>query len=137
MTFLDGFLDPCSKDPAFINGVRISIMKPTVFLVLHSIRPKHIMPLWQLDSAFFYQEFKEFIRLGHIKVIGALGLFDPPLIHCHWLLAPHNFSCSYFLFVVIFLTLICSFEELIVYLSYIIVFDEPCVFLEAIRLIAH
>jgi hypothetical protein len=39
------------------------------------------MPFWQLDSAFLYKELKELVSLGHIKIICALGLFDPSLVH--------------------------------------------------------
>jgi hypothetical protein len=39
------------------------------------------MPIWQLDSAFFYEELKEIIGLGHIKIIGAFSLLNPPLIY--------------------------------------------------------
>jgi hypothetical protein len=40
------------------------------------------MPIWQFDSAFFYEELKELICFGNIKIIGAFSLFDPPLIYC-------------------------------------------------------
>jgi hypothetical protein len=56
-------------------------MKPIVSLFFHSIRPKHIMPLWKLDSSFLHEELKELIILGHIEIIGALSLLYPPLIH--------------------------------------------------------
>jgi hypothetical protein len=112
-------------------------MKPTVSLFFHSIRPKHRMPFWQLDSAFLHKELKELISLGHIKIISALGLLDPSLINCYWLFAPHYFSCSYFLFIIKFLPLICPFEELVVDVSYITVFGEPGVFLEDISLVSH
>jgi hypothetical protein len=95
------------------------------------------MPFWQLDSAFLHEELKELISLGHIKIIGALGLLYPSLVHCQWLFAPHYFSCSYFLFIIKFLSLICSFEELVVDVSYIAVFGEPGVLLETISLVAH
>jgi hypothetical protein len=39
------------------------------------------MPIWQLDSAFLHEELKELISLGHIEIIGALGLLDQPLIY--------------------------------------------------------
>jgi hypothetical protein len=94
-------------------------MKSTVPLFFHSIRPKHRMPFWQLDSAFFYEEFKELICLIHIKIIGAFSLLDPPLIYCQWLFSPYYLSCSYFLFIIIFISLICPFEELIVNDSYV------------------
>jgi hypothetical protein len=70
------------ENPALIDGVRIPVMKPAVSLFFESTRPKHRMPLWQLDSAFLYKELKELIRLGHIKIIGVLGLLDPPLVYC-------------------------------------------------------
>jgi hypothetical protein len=95
------------------------------------------MPFWQLDSTFFHEEFKELIYLGHIKIIGAFSLLNPPLIYCQWLFAPDYFCCSYFLFIIIFISLICPFEELIIDVSYVTVFDKSGVFLEAISLIAH
>jgi hypothetical protein len=82
MTFLDSLLNSHHENPAFIDGMRISIMKPTVSLFFHSIRPKHRMPIWQLDSAFLHEELKELMNLGHIEIIGAFVLLDPPLIHC-------------------------------------------------------
>jgi hypothetical protein len=137
MTFLDSFLNPHCKDPAFIDGMRIFVMKSTVLLIFHSIRPKHRMPFWQLDLAFFHEEIEELICLGHIKIIGAFSLLDPPLIYFQWLFAPHNLCCSYFLFIIILTSLICPFEELILDFSYIIVLNKSGVFLEAIFLIAH
>jgi hypothetical protein len=82
MTFLDSLLNSHPENPALIDGVRIPVVKPVVSFLLDSIRPKHRMPLWQLDSAFLYKELKELISLGHIKIISAFGLFDPSLIHC-------------------------------------------------------
>jgi hypothetical protein len=41
--------------------MRIPIMKPAISFFLDSIRPKHRMPFWQLDSAFLYKELKELI----------------------------------------------------------------------------
>jgi hypothetical protein len=82
MTFLDSLLNSHPKDPALIDGVRTPVMKPTVSLFFHSIRPKHRMPIWQLDPAFLHKELKELISLGHIEIIGALGLLDSPLIYC-------------------------------------------------------
>jgi hypothetical protein len=61
MSFLDGFLNPYSENPAFIDGMRIPVMKSTVLLIFHSIRPKHRMPLWQLDPAFFHEEIEELV----------------------------------------------------------------------------
>jgi hypothetical protein len=81
MTFLDRLLNPHPENPAFIDGVRTPVMKPIVSLFFHSIRPKHRMPIWQLDSAFLHEELKELISIGHIEIVSALGLFDPPLIH--------------------------------------------------------
>jgi hypothetical protein len=81
MTLLDSLLNSHPENPALIDGVRIPIIKPTISLFLYSIRPKHRMPIWQLDSAFLHEELKELISLGHIKIISALGLLDPPLIH--------------------------------------------------------
>jgi hypothetical protein len=137
VTFLDSFLNSHPKDPALIDGMRIPVMKSTLPLFFYSIRPKHRMPFWQIDSAFFHEEFKEFICLGHIKIIGALSLLDPPLIYYQWLFAPHYLCCNYFLFIIIFISLICPFEALIIDVSYVILFDKSGVFLEAICLIAH
>jgi hypothetical protein len=81
MTFLDSLLNSHPKDLAFIDGVRIPVMKPTVSFFFHSIRPKDRMPIWQLDSAFFHEELKELICFGYIKIIGALSLLNPPLIY--------------------------------------------------------
>jgi hypothetical protein len=58
VTFLDSLLDPHPENPAIINGVRVSVMKTTVTFLFNSIRPKHRMPLRQLDSAFLHQELK-------------------------------------------------------------------------------
>jgi hypothetical protein len=66
-------LDPHHENPTIVNGVRIPVMKPAISFLFNSIRPKHRMPSWQLDSAFFYKELKELISLGHIKVICALA----------------------------------------------------------------
>jgi hypothetical protein len=82
MAFLDSLLNSHPIDPALIDGVRIPVMKPAVYFFFHSIRPKHGMPIWQLDLAFLHEEFIEFISLGHIEIIGAFGLLDPSLIHC-------------------------------------------------------
>jgi hypothetical protein len=74
-------LDPHPENPAIIDGVRVPIMKSTVSFLFNYIRPKHRMPFWQLDSAFLYKELKEFVSLGHIKIICALGLLYPSLVH--------------------------------------------------------
>jgi hypothetical protein len=66
MTFLDSLLNSHPENPALIDGVRILVMKPTISLFFHSIRPKHRMPFWQLDSASLHEELKELISLGHI-----------------------------------------------------------------------
>jgi hypothetical protein len=79
--FLDGLLDPHPENPAIINGVRVSVMKTTVTFLFNSIGPKHRMPLRQLDLAFLYQELKTLVSLSHVKVIRALGLFYPSLVH--------------------------------------------------------
>jgi hypothetical protein len=81
MTFLDNLLNPHPENPTFIDGMRISIMKPTVSVFFLPIRPKHRIPIWQLDSAFLHEELKELISLSDIEIIGALSLLDPPLIH--------------------------------------------------------
>jgi hypothetical protein len=81
VTLLDSLLDPHPENPAIINGVRIPVVKSTVSFLFNSIGPKHRMPLWQLDSAFLYYELKELVSLGHVKVICALGLLCPSLVH--------------------------------------------------------
>jgi hypothetical protein len=70
------------------------------------------MALWQLDPAFFHEEIEELICLGYIKIIGAFSLLDPSLIYCQWLFAPHHFCCSYFLFIIIFTSLIYLKEQM-------------------------
>jgi hypothetical protein len=57
-------------------------VEATVTFPLNSIRPKHGMPFRQSDSAFLYQELKQFVSLCDIEIVGTLGLFDPALIHC-------------------------------------------------------
>jgi hypothetical protein len=81
VTLLDSLLDLHSENPAIINGVRVPVMKSTVTFLFNSIGPKHRMPFRQLDSAFLHQELKEFVSLGHIEVICALGLLYPSLVH--------------------------------------------------------
>jgi hypothetical protein len=73
VTLLDSPLDSHPENPAIINGVRVSVMKNTVMFLSNSIGPKHRMPLWQLDSAFLYQELKKLVSLSYVKVIRALG----------------------------------------------------------------
>jgi hypothetical protein len=82
MTFLNSLVNSHFEDPALIDGVRIPVVKPIIPLFFDPVRPKHRMPIWQLDSAFLHEELKEIINLSHIKIIGVLGLLDPPLIHC-------------------------------------------------------
>jgi hypothetical protein len=81
MPFLDSLLDPHPDNPAIVNGVRVSVMKTTVMFLFNSIGPKHRMPLRQLYSAFLHQELEGLVSLGRIKVIRALGLLYPPLVH--------------------------------------------------------
>jgi hypothetical protein len=81
VTLLDSLLDPHPENPAIINGVRVPVMKSTVTFLFNSIGPKHRMPFRQLESAFLYQELKELVSLGHVKVICALSLLYPSLIH--------------------------------------------------------
>jgi hypothetical protein len=81
MTFLDSLLNSHPENPALIDAVRIPVVKPAVSLFFDSIKPKHRVPFWQLDLAFIYKELKKLISLGHIKIIGSLGLFDPSLVH--------------------------------------------------------
>jgi hypothetical protein len=73
MTFLDSLLNSHPENRALIDGVGIPVVKPAVSLFFDSIRPKHRMPFWQLDSAFLHKELKELISLGHIKVIVPLA----------------------------------------------------------------
>jgi hypothetical protein len=69
VTLLDSLLDPHPENLAIIDGVRVPVMKSTVSFLFNSIRSKHRMPLWQLDSAFLYKELKELVSLGHIKIM--------------------------------------------------------------------
>jgi hypothetical protein len=137
MAFLNSLFDPHPENLAIVDGVRILVVKPAISFLFDSIRPKHRMPFWQLDSAFLYKELKELVSLGHIKVICTLGLLDLSLVHCQWLFAPHHLSCGYLLLIINFFPLISFFEELILDVSYIIVFGKPGVFLESISLISH
>jgi hypothetical protein len=132
MPFLDSLLDPDPEDPAIINGVRVSIMKTTVTFLFYSIGPKHRMPIRQLDSAFLHQELKELVSFGDIKVIRAIGLFDPPLVHSQRLFAPHNLSSGHFLVVIKFLHLISLLEELVIDISYVMVLGKSGILLEPI-----
>jgi hypothetical protein len=97
---LDSLLDPHLEDPAVVDGVRIPIMEATVTFLFYSIEPKHRMPFRQLDSAFFHQELKKLIGFGDVKVVCALGLLDPTLVHGQRFLAPHDLSGSYLLIIV-------------------------------------
>jgi hypothetical protein len=137
MPFLDRLLDPHPEDPAIINGVRVSIMKTTVTFLFNSIGPKHRMPLMQLDLAFLHQELEELVGLADIKVICALGLLYPPLVHSQRLFAPHNLSRGHFLIVIKFLHLISLLEELVVDTSYVVVLGKSGILLETVSLIAH
>jgi hypothetical protein len=137
MPFLDSLLDPHPEDPAIINGVRISIMKTTITFLFNSIRPKHRVPLRQLDSAFLHQELKELVSLGDIKVIRALGLLYPRLVHSQRLFAPHNLSHGHFLIIIKFLHLISLFEQLVVDISYVMLLGKSGILLETVSLIAH
>jgi hypothetical protein len=134
---LDSLLDPHPEDLAVIDGVRISIMEAAITFLFNPIGPKHRMPFRQLDSAFFHQEFKKLVTFGDVEVICALGLLDPPLVHSQRLLAPHDLSGGHFLIIIRISHLVGSLEELIVYVSYVIVLGKPCVLLEPIVLVAH
>jgi hypothetical protein len=130
-------LDPHPEDLAVIDGVRVSIMKATVTFLFNPIGPKHRMPLRQLDSAFFYQELEKLVSFGDIKVIRALGWFDPPLVHSQRLLAPHNLSGSHFLVIIKVFHLVSFLEELVVDVSYDMVLGEYGVLLEPVGLVTH
>jgi hypothetical protein len=81
VTFPDSLLDPHIENPAIVDGVRVPVVKSTISFLFNSIGLKHRMPFWQLDSAFLYKELEELISLGHIKIICALGLLYPSLVH--------------------------------------------------------
>jgi hypothetical protein len=130
MPFLDSLLDPHPEDPAIIDGVRLSIMKTTITFLFDSIGPKHRMPFRQLDLAFLHQELEELVSFGDIKVIRALGLLYPPLVHSQRLLAPHNFSSGHFLVIIKFLNLISLLEELVIDISYVMMLSKPGILLE-------
>jgi hypothetical protein len=95
------------------------------------------MPFRQLDSAFLYQEIKEFISFGDVEVICDLGLLDPLLVHSQRFLAPHDLSGGHFLFIIRISHLVGPLKELIVDVSYVVVFGKPGVLLETIGLVAH
>jgi hypothetical protein len=137
MTLLDSPLDPHPEDTAVVDGVRIPVMEAAVTFLLYSIGPKHGMPFRQLDSAFLHQEFKQLISFSDVEVVGAFGLFDPALIHGQRFLPPHDLSSSHFLVIVRILHLIGLFQELIVDISYVVLFAEPGVFLKTLGLVAH
>jgi hypothetical protein len=137
VSLLDSLLDPHPKDPAVIDGVRVSIMEAAVTFLFNSIGRKHRMPFRQLDSAFFYQELKKLVSFGDVEVICALGLLDPPLVHSQRLLAPHNFSGGHFLIIIRISHLVGPLEELIVDVSYVVVLGKSGVLLEPIGLVAH
>jgi hypothetical protein len=127
VSLLDSLLDPHPEDPAIIYGVRVSIMKATVTLLFNPIGPKHRMPLRQLDSALFYQELEKLVSFGDIKVVRALGLFDPP----------HNLSGGHFLVIIRIFHLVSLLEELVVDVSYVVVLGKSGVLLEPIGLVTH
>jgi hypothetical protein len=137
VSLLDSLLDPHPEDPAVIDGVRVSIMEDAVTLLFNPIGPKHRMPFRQLDSAFLYQELKEFISYGDVEVICVLGLIDPPLVHSQRFLAPHDLSGGHFLFIIRISHLVGPLKELIVDVSYVAVFSKHGVLLETIGLVAH
>jgi hypothetical protein len=137
VSLLDSLLDPHPEDPAVIDGVRVSIMEAAVMFFFNPIEPKYRMPFRQLDSAFFYQELKKLVNFGDVKVIRALGLLDPPLVHSQRLLAPHNLSGSHFLIIIRISHLVSLLEKLIVDVSYVMVLVKSGVLLEPIGLVAH
>jgi hypothetical protein len=95
------------------------------------------MPFWQLDSAFLHEELKDLISLGHIQIISALSLLDPPLIHCYWLFAPTLFQLQLFP-LHHQIPLLDQLSRGIDYrCQHITVFGEPGVLLETISMVAH
>jgi hypothetical protein len=84
------------------------------------------MPFRHLDSAFFYQELKKLVSFGDVKVICALSLLDPPLVHSQRFLAPHDLSGSHLLIIIRISHLVGPLEKLIVDVSYVVVVrDSP------------
>jgi hypothetical protein len=112
-------------------------MESTIVFLFNPIGPKHGMPFRQLDSAFFHQELKQLISFGDVKVVCALSLFDPTLVHGQRLLAPHDLSDSYLLIIIGIFHLVGLFQELILDISYAVLLVEPCVLLKTIGLVAH
>jgi hypothetical protein len=112
-------------------------MEAAVTLLFNPIGSKHRMPFRQLDSAFFHQEHKKFVSFSDVEVICALGLLDPPLVHSQRFLAPHDLSGGHFLFIIRISHLVGPLKELIVDVSYVVVFGKPGVLLETIGLVAH
>jgi hypothetical protein len=137
VSLLDSLLDRHPEDPAVIDGVRIPVMEAAITFLFYSIGPKHRMPFRQLDSAFLYQEVKKLISLGDVKVVCALGLLDPTLVHGQRFLAPHDLSSSHFWIIVKIFYLVGLFKELIVDISYLVLLVEPGVLLKPIGLVAH
>jgi hypothetical protein len=109
-------------------------MKTTITFLFNSIGPKHRMPFRQLGSAFLHQELEELVSFGDIKVIRALGLLYPPLVHSQRLLALHNFSSVHFLVIIKFLNLISLLEELVIDISYVMVLGKYGILLESHKL---
>jgi hypothetical protein len=137
MPLLDSFLDPHPEDPAVVDGVRVPVMEATVTFLLHSIGPKHGMPLGQFDSAFLHQELKQLISFSDVEIIGAFGLFDPALIHGQRFFLPHDFGRSHILVIIRVLRLVGFVQELIVDIRHVVLFAEPGIFLETVGLVAH
>jgi hypothetical protein len=134
---LDSLLDPHPEDPAVVDRVRILVMEATITLLFNPIGPKHGIPFRQLDSAFFYQELKQLIGFGDVKVICALSQFDSTLVHGQWLLSLHDLSGSYLLIIIGIFHLVGLFQELIVDISYVVLLVESGVLLKPIGLVAH
>jgi hypothetical protein len=112
-------------------------MKTAVTFLFNPVGPKHRVPFRQLDSAFFYQELKKLVSLGDIKVICALGLFYPPLVHSQGILAPHNLSGGNFLIIIKIFHLVSLLKELVVDISYVMVLGKSGILLEPVGLITH
>jgi hypothetical protein len=137
MSLQDSLLDPHPEDPAVVDGVGIPVMEATITFFFNPIGPKDRVPFRQLDSAFFHQELKKLIGFGDVKVVCALGLLDPTLVHGQRFLASHDLSGSYLLIIAGIFHLVGLLQELIVDVSYVVLPVEPGVLLKPIGLVAH
>jgi hypothetical protein len=95
------------------------------------------MPFRQSDSAFLHQELKQLVGFRDVEIICAFGLFDPALIHRQWLLSPHDFGRSHFLFIIRIFQQVGFVQELVVDVCHVVLLAKPGILLETVCLVAH